>query len=57
MSLGSGSVMRGGGIFQTEQVLAFEKLVTSKMDTILPQKTVKINPNFDKPSEEIGQAN
>ena len=33
----------------TEQVLAFEKLVTSKMDTILPQKTVKINPNFDKP--------
>ena len=45
--------MRGGGDIlenrtPTEQVLAFEKLVTSKMDTILPQKTVKINPNFDK---------
>ena len=33
----------------TEQVLAFEKLVTSKLDIILPQKTVRINPNFDKP--------
>ena len=33
----------------TEQVMAFEKIVTSKLDTILPQKSVKINPNFDKP--------
>ena len=33
----------------TEQVLAFEKIVNEKMDEILPQKDVKLNPNFDKP--------
>ena len=33
----------------TEQVLAFESIVISKLDEILPMKSVKINPNFDKP--------
>ena len=29
--------------------MAFEKIVNGKMDEILPQKVVKLNPNFDKP--------
>ena len=33
----------------TEQVLLFEKMVNSKLEVILPEKTVKINPNIDKP--------
>ena len=33
----------------TDQVVAFENLVNEKMDTIFPLKTVKINPNVDKP--------
>jgi hypothetical protein len=33
----------------TEQVLAFEKICSKKLDVIFPQKTVRINPHFDKP--------
>ena len=33
----------------TEQVLAFEKICEQKLECIFPQKTVRINPNFDKP--------
>ena len=33
----------------TEQVTEFEKLVQEKLDRILPQKSVKIFLNFDKP--------
>ena len=33
----------------TEQVTVFEKLVQEKLDLILPQKSVKIFPNSDKP--------
>ena len=33
----------------TEQVIAFEKMVQDKLNTILPQKSVKIFPNYDKP--------
>ena len=33
----------------TEQVLAFEQLINSKMNDILPTKTVEINPYVDKP--------
>ena len=33
----------------TEQVLAFETIVNTKLDAIFPQKTLKINPNHDKP--------
>jgi hypothetical protein len=36
-------------ISPTEQVIAFEKLVQDKLNTILPQKSVKIFPNYDKP--------
>ena len=34
----------------TEQVQAFEKIVTTKLDNILPTKSVKINPFYDKPN-------
>ena len=33
----------------TEQVSKFEEKIFKKLDTILPPKTVKINPNWDKP--------
>ena len=33
----------------TEQVLSFENIVTTKLDNILPTKSVQINPFFDKP--------
>ena len=33
----------------TEQVKKFEEKIFEKLDTILPTKTVKINPNWDKP--------
>ena len=33
----------------TEQVQKFEKIINQKLETFLPLKTVKINPNFDKP--------
>ena len=29
--------------------MAFENIVTTKLDSILPTKSVKINPFFDKP--------
>ena len=33
----------------TQQVENFENIVNTKLDTILPRKSVKINPNLDKP--------
>ena len=33
----------------TEQVMAFEKICEQKLDSIFPTKTVRLNPNFDKP--------
>ena len=33
----------------TQQVEAFQNIVNTKLDTIFPQKTVKINPTLDKP--------
>ena len=33
----------------TEQVREFEDIITNKLNTILPTKTVKLNPFFDKP--------
>ena len=33
----------------TEQVEEFENIVNTKLDLILPKKSVKINPNVDKP--------
>ena len=33
----------------TEQLRKFEEKIHEKLDNILPQKTVKINPNWDKP--------
>ena len=33
----------------TQQVLAFEKICSQKLDVIFPQKTLRINPHFDKP--------
>ena len=33
----------------SEQVLAFERLIQDKMDTILPQKSMKFSRNFDLP--------
>ena len=33
----------------SEQVQVFEDILSLKLDEILPQKTVKMNPNFDKP--------
>ena len=33
----------------TEQVLKFENLVQSKLNTIFPLKSVRLSPNYDKP--------
>ena len=33
----------------TQQVQEFENIVMSKLDSIFPQKSVRINPNVDKP--------
>ena len=38
-----------GDLNPTEQVRVFENIVKQKMDVILPQKSVKINPLVDKP--------
>ena len=49
----NGFVARGGGITEdstpSEQVLQFENVITTKLDNILPKKSVKINPFLDKP--------
>ena len=38
-----------GDLNPTEQVGVFENIVNQKLDVILPQKSVKLNPHVDKP--------
>ena len=36
-------------ITPSEQVLEFENILTTKLNNVLPKKSIKINPFFDKP--------
>ena len=36
-------------ISSSEQVLEFENIISTKFNSIMPQKSVKLNPFYDKP--------